>query len=78
MFRTQIQLTDDQARAVKQLAGREGISVAELIRRGVDRILGEALNAERRKRALGVTGRFRSGRHDVAKDHDEYLSEDFR
>ena len=36
MIRTQIQLTNEQARALKQLAAKEGKSVAELIRVSVD------------------------------------------
>ncbi|MBI4690470.1 MAG: CopG family transcriptional regulator [Nitrospirae bacterium] len=56
------------------------LSVAELIRQAVDNIIkiGAVVDVEeRRKRALEVVGRFRSGKHDIAKDHDKYLAEDF-
>ena len=39
MIRTQIQITPEQARALKGLAAKEGKSVAELIRISVDDML---------------------------------------
>ena len=36
MVRTQIQLTDEQARAIKRIASAKGVSVAEVIRRAVE------------------------------------------
>lgn len=36
MVRTQVQLTAEQVRALRRMAAREGVSVAELIRRSVD------------------------------------------
>jgi hypothetical protein len=39
MIRTQIQITAEQARALKQLAAKEGKSVAELIRISLDEML---------------------------------------
>ena len=73
MIRTQIQLTERQARALRQLATSEGLSMAELIRRAVDRVLAEPGDEMRRGRALAAVGKFRSGRGDVARRHDEYL-----
>jgi len=32
---------------------------------------------ERKKRAMDVIGKFRSGKHDVSKRHDAYLAEAF-
>ncbi len=75
MIRTQIQLTERQARALRQLATSEGLSMAELIRRAVDRVLAEPGDEMRRERALAAVGKFRSGRGDVARRHDEYLEE---
>ena len=77
MVRTQVQLTDEQARKLKQLAATEGHSVAELIRRSVDTMLATtaALDTdERRERALSVIGQF-SGPPDLAAEHDRYLEE---
>ena len=41
MVRTQIQLTETESEALKEAARRAGLSVAELIRRCVDRFLDE-------------------------------------
>ena len=75
MIRTQIQLTEDQASALKQLAGEQGVSMAELIRRGAERVIEEGGRRERRRRALAVLGRYRDEASDVAANHDRYLDE---
>ncbi|MCZ7661846.1 MAG: ribbon-helix-helix domain-containing protein [Thermoleophilia bacterium] len=79
VIRTQIQLRDDQARALREMAGREDVSLAELIRRGVDRLLAEAQAGSGRTRldALRIAGRFDSGTPDVAERHDDELAEAF-
>ncbi len=80
MVRTQIQLTEKQARLIKQIAIAEHISAAELIRRGIDIFLvrhSTISMAERRQRALDIAGRFRSGTGDTAKNHDTHLVEAF-
>jgi hypothetical protein len=80
MVRTQIQLTENQARDLKRLAAARHLSMAQLIRQGVDSILRSNTvmdAAEKRKRALALAGKFRSGKHDVSKEHDKYLAEDF-
>ena len=78
MVRTQIQLTEQQARAVKAIAAAQGISVAEAIRRAID-VMIQSRSAmdtgERRRRALRIVGKFRSGKRDVSKRHDAYLTE---
>jgi len=78
MVRTQIQLTDEQSRALKSLSAQHGVSVAELIRQSVDKFLQSSVgldDQERRRRAITVAGKFRSGQHDVAVSHDYYLAE---
>lgn len=77
MVRTQIQLTEEQARAVKEAAARQGVSMAELIRRAVERILEEDERKEAWRRALAVMGKYSSGLTDVAENHDKYLAEDY-
>jgi predicted DNA-binding ribbon-helix-helix protein len=80
MVRTQIQLTDNQARDLKRLAAARHLSMAELIRQGVDAILRSNTVmdiAEKRKRALALAGKYRSGKHDISKEHDKYLAEDY-
>lgn len=81
MVRTQIQLTEEQARALKELALSQRTSMAELIRQSVDELLRREAGAdaaERRRRAIDAAGRYRSGRSDVAGRHDDYLAEAYR
>ena len=77
MRRTQIQLSDEDARALKELAARRGVSMAQMIRDGVANILRESDNARKWQRALALVGRFSSGESDISERHDDYLSEDF-
>ena len=77
MIRTQIQITPEQARALKRLAAREGKSVAELIRLSVNAMLrsGEIKNHdELRRKAIAAAGQL-NGPENLAEDHDDYLAE---
>ena len=77
MIRTQIQLTTEQARALKRLAAKEGKSVAELIRVSVDDLIrrgGNPAPEELRQRALNAAGKL-NGPENLATDHDAYLAE---
>lgn len=79
MIRTQIQLTPEQAQALKQIAAREGKSVAELIRISVDALVkagGIKDERELRHAAIAAAGKL-SGPADLASDHDQYLAEAF-
>ncbi len=78
MNRTQIQLTEDQIRALKKLAAEKGVSVAELVRQGVDLVLQASSGVsrtERLRRAIAASGRFRSERGDLSIRHDDYFAE---
>ena len=77
MIRTQVQLTEEQARALKALSARTGLSVAELIRRSLAPLLEAVVtdDDERYRRAIAAAGRFRSGQADIAIEHDRYLAE---
>ena len=78
MIRTQIQLTDDLAADIKDLAAREHVSMAEMIRRSVASFLASAPKAgaaDRYARALAAAGRFRSGRRDLSARHDAEFAE---
>lgn len=80
MIRTQIQLTEEQAKTLKKIASKKHMSIAELIRQGVNalmRSLGETSIEERKRRAIIAAGRFRSGKKDISTKHDEYLTEAF-
>ena len=80
MVRTQIQLTDSQARALRALAAAEGRSMADIIRESVEELLagrGMRDRGEVTRRAIAVVGAFRSGVGDLAEEHDRYLTEAF-
>jgi len=68
----QIYLEPVQDKALRALAGREGISLAALIRRTIDHYLAELPVDE--DPALQVIGLGRSGREDMASKHDDYLA----
>lgn len=88
MIRTMIQLTEEQVKALKELAKARKTSVAKLVRESVAQYVAaapkEAERAEKRKRALEFirkieTGeiqfRDKDGKTDVALNHDKYLNE---
>jgi len=78
MVRTQIQLTEEQARKVKKIAASRGVAMAEVIRDAVEEAIRShagTISEERRTRALKIVGRFKSGKKDISKKHDAYLAE---
>lgn len=78
MIRTQIQLTEEQAERLKDIAHEHGRSVAALIREAVDQLLASQPRLtwrQRMDRALSVAGTFTSGCSDVSERHDEYWAE---
>jgi hypothetical protein len=78
MVRTQIQLTEEQAKAVKKIAMSRHLSVAELIRRAVDTMIKSSTvidGEERYKRAMDIVGKFSSGKRDISQKHDTYLAD---
>jgi len=80
MVRTQIQLTDAQARGLKALAASEGRSMAELIRDGVDAILRARGVVDRdavKARSIAALGRFKSGTRHLGSRHDDHLTDAF-
>ncbi len=68
----QIYLEPAQDKALRVLSQREGISLAELIRRTIDHYLADLPVEE--DPALQVIGLGRSGREDMASKHDDYLA----
>lgn len=78
MVRTQIQLTEDQSHTLKALAAARDVSVAELIRQSVDRLIraaDEPTLDERWQRTLSIVGKYRSGVPDLGQNHDFYLAQ---
>lgn len=81
MVRTQIQLTEEQAKTLKRMAHARHLSIAELIRQAVDGFIktGGAMDSEeRRQRAIAIVGRFGSGEKDISQKHDDYLVDAFK
>lgn len=77
MVRTQIQLTEAQVRELKKLAADYQMSMAALIRDSIDEMLKsrhQVSREEQRQRALAVAGKYRSGKSDISKRHDHYLT----
>lgn len=77
MIRTQIQLTEEQGRALRRLAARRGVSMAAVIRG----VLDEALVAPRvaqLERARAAMGRFQSGTTRVSIEHDRELDDAYQ
>ena len=78
MIRTQIQLDEDRYRKLQKIAREQGLSMAEVVRTGVDLVLSLYERRRRWERARALVGRFASGGGDVAEKHDHYLAEAFR
>lgn len=81
MVRTQIQLTEVQSEKLKAAAARRGISMAALIRQGIDALLSQHYDPspeEKYLRAARAAGAHHSGTRDTASRHDDYLAEGFR
>ena len=82
MVRTQIQLTDEQARKLRRRAKQQGISMSAMIRRCLDESLADGAldRSGQYERASRLVGRFpdREGAKDLAAAHDRHLDEAFR
>ena len=81
MVRTQIQLTEQQARRLRAEAHDRGVSLAEMVRRCVDRGLADDKpdRAALYERAAQLVGHLpaRRGTRDISARHDHYLDEAF-
>ncbi len=80
MIRTQIQLEAVQYQRLKALAAQRSMSVAQLVREGVDHILMHAQDDAAWDRFLAAAGTFRAEGEetDVSTRHDVYLEDGFR
>ena len=85
MVVVQTELTDEEARALQELAQSVHLPVERVIHSAVTELLalGRAEAAwgpdiqAKRKRARAVSGRFRSDVTDLAANHDKYLVQAF-
>lgn len=77
MVRTQVRLTEKQVEALRKMASREGVSVAEIIRRAVDRaVVGHVRDwGEIRARAIAAIGCGHADVTDLSTRHDDYVVE---
>jgi len=76
--RTQISLTDAQARRLRKLAARRHTSMAALIRDAVDTVYPEESSLDEKwARAMAAVGGFHSGRSDISEEHDRELADAF-
>lgn len=80
MIRTQIQLTDEQAARLRELAHSGNESIAAIIRKALDQFLSKQKPNRRTlyRQALTAIGKHRSGVHDISLEHDRYLEEEFK
>jgi metal-responsive CopG/Arc/MetJ family transcriptional regulator len=80
MVRTQIQLTESQAKILHELAVKEGVSISEIIRKSVDTYIQKYEHRQSSiliERAKEAAGKYHAKATDLAKNHDLYLTEDF-
>jgi Zn-dependent peptidase ImmA (M78 family) len=80
MIRTQVQLEEQDLKALRQLAAEQGVSISALVRQSVKHLLEENQKPTREElweRASSVIGKYRSGKTDIGQRHDDYLAEDF-
>ncbi|MEA3351649.1 MAG: CopG family transcriptional regulator [Chloroflexota bacterium] len=80
MIRTQIQLTEEQHKFLREAAAEYNISMAALVRQSVDLLVQktkEPSREEQKQRALSVIGIASDvdGATDVSINHDKYLAE---
>ncbi len=67
----QVYLRPEQLGALRRLAGKRNVSVAELVRQGVDRLLADLPPEE--DSLWDIIGIANSGLGDLAEKHDEYI-----
>jgi hypothetical protein len=77
MIRMQIQVSEEQAAALRHRANARRVSIAAVVRDAVDRELaGETPKQIALSRALAVVGKYRSGTTTTSVDHDSAFDED--
>ena len=79
MIRTQIQLTEEQAKRLRELSAASRQSVAALIRKAVDQSLASANpdHSALYRQAQRVVGKYESDSVDISVHQDRYLEKDF-
>lgn len=78
MVPAEVELTDEEASKLDELARERRVPSSGLIREAVVQLLtprGLLATDERRRRALAASGRFSSDVTDLSRNHDAYLAE---
>jgi len=82
VVKIELELTEEQAKTLDELAAAEGRTRSELLLSGVEALL-QTRDADRRisqakkQRALAAVGRFHAGVADLSIEHDRYLNNSF-
>jgi hypothetical protein len=79
VVRTQVQFDDTQFQALKRAAARHSVSMSEVVRKAVDRAMGEesgVSHQQKVQRALSAVGSVRGGAPDTSLRHDDFLGDD--
>ncbi len=74
MHRLQIQLTNEQEHALRDLALMRKSSISALVRESIELLLSGTIRADHRKNALNIIGAYASNHADVSTRHDAYLA----
>ena len=79
MVRTQIQLTEEQAKKLRELSAARRESMAALIRKAVDQFIvsGKPDRSALYRQAETVVGKHKADTDDISIHHDRYLEEAF-
>lgn len=77
MIRTQIQLKESQYQRLKGLAKKRGVSMAQLVREGVDAVLASRSATDGWEDLFSVVGKYggESPSECVGRNHDAHLEE---
>jgi hypothetical protein len=69
----QVYLRQDQYRALRHMAKEQNVAIADLVRRGIDRVIAD--NLPEHDSLLNLIGIGNSGIHDLSENHDKYIIE---
>ncbi len=79
MVRRQVQFTEQELAAVQTLARERSSSFAAIVREAVDAYIQDVLRGDTAARTTdridAFAGKYRSGRHDISRRHDDYFAD---
>lgn len=75
MIRTQIQLDEADFKRIKREATRRSCSVSAFVRECVTNALAKSEREADGSAVMELSGRYRSGKGDLARNHDAYLDD---